>query len=230
MSHVWDTKPNLKKCFKSEDHAIDVFLSELRKNIHALRESGLFFSFTTDPMLPETLDFHMNAVLLALDRDVPVQILTKRADFTDYWFFGDLANKKMYEKLAIGFTLTGVDQLEPYASPSRNRIAAMKWLHDLGIKTFASIEPVLDPTASYSMINLISGWCDLIKVGLLSGKRKYSPGEIEYLVEAIKADTRGSKFYLKDSVITYLGIDRTALPEHFVSSDYNIFTSHEKKD
>lgn len=227
MNHVWDTKPNLKKCFKDEDHAIDVFIDEMEKNISELRKHGIFFSFTTDPMLPETLDFHMNAVLIALERDVPVQILTKRADFTHYWFFGDLANKKMYDKLAIGFTLTGVDQLENYASPNKNRIITMKWLHDIGIKTFASIEPIIDPIESWAMINTISGWCDLIKVGLLSGKRAYGQQEIECLVEMIKADTRGSKFYLKDSVVSYLGIDRDSLPAHFVNANYNIFKSHE---
>ena len=224
MSHVWDTAPHLKKCFKDEEHAIDVFLKEIEKNKEDLRKHGLFFSFTTDPMLPETLDFHMNAVCIAIQNDIPVQILTKRADFLDYWLFKeDLINDNVRNKLAIGFTLTGCDELEPHASSNVERIKAMILLHKRGFKTFASIEPVISAPAAYFVINAICGVCDLIKVGLLSGKRNYKPGEIEFLYDMIKADRRRSKFYIKDSIIEYLKLDRATLPDQFVNQDYNIF-------
>ena len=74
------------------------------------------------------------------------------------------------------------------------------------------------------MINAISGWCELIKVGLLSGgKRTYKEGEVEFLYEMIWGDTRGSKFYIKDSVVKYLELDRATFPDHLVDSNYNIF-------
>lgn len=73
MSHVWDNTQYLKKCFRDEEHATDVFLAELEKNIDELKHTGLFFSFTTDPMLPETLDFHMNAICIAIGHNVPVR-------------------------------------------------------------------------------------------------------------------------------------------------------------
>lgn len=163
MSHVWSPAPMLKKCFKDEEHAIETFTTELEKNIDQLREHGLFFSFTTDPMLPETLDFHMNAVCIAIDHDVPVQILTKRADFLDYWIFSEksIFNPEKKKLIAIGFTLTGHDELEPYASTNMERIKSMLYLHKQGFKTFASIEPVIDGPSAVCMINLISGWCDL---------------------------------------------------------------------
>lgn len=226
LSHVWKNEPTLKKCFRDEDHAIDIFIKELERNIDQLKKTGLFFSFTTDPMLPATLDFHMNAVCLAVERDVPVQILTKRADFLDYWIFSPtgIVSPEVKKKIAVGFTLTGHDELEANASCNMERIKAMRYLNKQGFRTFASIEPVIDGAAAYSMINLISGWCDLIKVGLLSGKRKYKPGEIRFLWEAIKSDTRGSKFYIKDSIISYLGLDREDMPVHCVPMDYNIFT------
>ncbi len=219
MSHVWSPAPVLKKCFKDENHAIDVFIAELEKNIVKLKEYGLFFSFTTDPMLPETRNLHMNAISIAIDHDVPVQILTKRADFLDNRIF----NTEKKNLIAVGFTLTGHDELEQNANANMERIKAMLHLHRQGFKTFASIEPVIDGSSAVGMINLISGWCDLIKVGLLSGKRKYQAGEIEYLYESIKYDVRGSKFYLKDSIVSYLKLDRTEFPTHFVNQDYNIF-------
>lgn len=227
LSHVWNNAPHLKKCFRDEEHATDVFLIELEKNIDALKKSGLFFSFTTDPMLPETLDFHMNAICIAIGHDVPVQILTKRADFLDYWIFqkNTIFHPDKKKLIAVGFTLTGHDELEQQASTNKERIKAMLYLHKQGFKTFASIEPVVDAQSAFAMINFISGWCDLIKVGLMSGGRKYKPYEIEYLYQAIKEDTRGSKFYIKESMMSYLHLDKSALPAHCVSMDYNIFTN-----
>lgn len=226
MSHVWTPAPTLKKCFKNQEHAKDIFLAEMEKNIDQLKEYGLFFSFTTDPMLPETLDFHIDVICMANAHNVPVQILTKRADFLHHWLFDESESIHPHRKnlIAVGFTLTGCDEREPNASLNVDRVKAMLELHKRGFKTFASIEPVISVPASYSMINAVSGWCDLIKVGLLSGgKRSYKPGEIQFLYEMIKGDTRGSKFYLKDSIIKYLGIDRDTLPSHFVSQNHNIF-------
>ena len=84
MSHVWSDEPMLKKCFKDKDHAVAVFEKEMLANIDELRKTGIFFSFTTDPMIPgKTLELTMEAVGLALRNDVPVQILAKRADWLD---------------------------------------------------------------------------------------------------------------------------------------------------
>lgn len=54
--------PKLKSCFKDENHAIEVFEKELRANLPELKKSGLFFSFTTDPMLFECWDLTWEAV------------------------------------------------------------------------------------------------------------------------------------------------------------------------
>lgn len=99
----------------------------------------------------------------------------------------------------------------------------MNRLHNLGYRTFASLEPVIEASKTVAAISIISGWCDLIKVGLLSGKRKYRKGELEYLYNIMLGNHSGSKFYLKESFISALGIDRNSLPAHFVNSDYNIF-------
>ena len=53
---LWSSTVTLKKAFKDEQDAIAVFKKELSKNLQALRVAGLFFSFTTDPLLPETME------------------------------------------------------------------------------------------------------------------------------------------------------------------------------
>ncbi len=222
MSHVWDTVPRLKKCFKDETHAYEIFVCELERNIDALRKSGLFFSFTTDPMLPETRILTMLAVTECIHRQVPVQVLTKCAGFIEACHL-DTLEDELKRYIAIGFTLTCCDELEPNAASNSDRIKEMNRLHNLGYRTFASLEPVIEASKTVAAISIISGWCDLIKVGLLSGKRKYRKGELEYLYNIMLGNHSGSKFYLKESFISALGIDRNSLPAHFVNSDYNIF-------
>lgn len=225
MSHVWSVYPKLKKCFSSPEHALRVFIEEMFRNIDELRECGILFSFTTDPMLPETHVLTLCAAEAANREGVPVKILTKRADVE---IFSKVRKMELSNRglIAFGFTLTGHDELEQNANTNMERIKAMLYLHKQGFKTFASIEPVIDGPSAFAMINLISGWCDLIKVGLLSGKRNYEPGEIECLYEAIKSDSRGSMFYLKDSIVSYLKLDRTHLPAHCVNQDYNVFKAN----
>ena len=93
--------PTLKKCFKGHI-TYGVFVRELHENIVQLRQHGIFFSFTTDPLLPETQDLANAAVLYAVNQGVPCKILTKRADFKvleSFYSFQHL--------IAYGFTLTG---------------------------------------------------------------------------------------------------------------------------
>lgn len=165
----------LKKCFKDEEDAYLTFVSELskyRKDI--LRDGGLLFSFTSDPCLPKTKDLTFRCVAYAVLQEVPCLVLTKRADWIldkpemskAMSVFGDL--------LAVGFTLTGCDELEPGASVTSSnlkRIEAMRLLHAAGVRTFASIEPVIDFEKSFDMIRRSAPWCDHYKVGLLSGDR-----------------------------------------------------------
>lgn len=192
--------------------------------MEALKASGLFFTFTSDPMLPETIDLTTEAVCITLAYGIPVQILTKRADFLDHPTIQKF--KLLSNEIAWGFTLSGHDELEPGASSNVERIHAMKRLHGMGYKTFASIEPVVDFPSAFSMINLTRGICDLYKIGLMSGKRYTSTerSEAHFLLELLKEAP--GRYYLKESLIKLLEIDRADLPaDKFVGVDYNIFNN-----
>ncbi len=226
MSHVWSTEPRLKKCFKSEGDAINIFYKEAKANVSALRKHGILFSFSTDPLLPETKYLTLRCAQCANELDIPVKILTKRADFID-----DVKFLALDEKLtAFGFTLTGFDEKEPFASSNQERIEAMRTLHEMGFKTFASIEPVITPAMSRNMIEATLGFCDLYKVGLMSGVKKdfYNEDHIYNLFGYLVQKAKTHKIYLKDSFLKYLDIDREALRGGFVNSDYNIFKPSDK--
>lgn len=230
MSHVWSTEPKLKKCFKNVEHALLVFDGEKAANIGALRKNGILFSFTTDPMLPETFELTLRAAALAVISGVPVKILTKRADWLDTKMWSSLEPLLLghKDKIAFGFTLTGFDEKEPGASLTDERIEAMRELHKMGFKTFASIEPVIDPVLSMRMILATKDFCDLFKVGLISGKGKGFYDDCHLSVfwnRLIDLTERGYKIYPKDSLLEHLLEDRSSLEGYFVTADYNIFSN-----
>lgn len=225
LGHTWSTTPRLKKCFKDEEHALEIFCKELIDNLGPLRDKGLFFSFTTDPLLSKTKALTWAGVALCQSHNVPVKILTKSSLAPDE--IPDFPNKK---QIAFGFTLTGADDLEPGASTNDERIKAMKILHQKGYKTFASIEPVIDPIRARQIILITSGYCELYKVGLISGKGKnfYYRYQIEIFWRWLKVMAKfGVKIYPKDSLLKYLGIERANL-KNFVTADYNFFNNTDK--
>lgn len=232
-------KPVLKKCFQSEDHALEVFEKEVLQNIEELRKYGLFFSFTTDPLLPETIDLTMKAIRRCVYHSVKVKILTKRADFGEKFFRPLCSTSSLNENLlhiaytrnvAFGFTLTGHDELEPGASSNEERLEAMKIVHDGGYKTFASIEPVIDLDSSFKMICQSMKYCDLYKIGLESGKT-FPKKELREFVEAVSHLNHTNpypngifpKVYFKDGLLKQAGISRESLPVNCVGRDYNMF-------
>lgn len=227
LNHHWSTEPKLKKCFKDEGHAIEVFIKELNfvlSNYPEIKDQGILFSFTTDPLLPETRSLTLRCAQFANEKGIPVKILTKRADFIDVVKFLWLDTKLT----AFGFTLTGFDEEEPGASLTDERIEAMRELHDMGFRTFASIEPILTPAMSRNMIESTRAFCDLYKIGLISGKGKdfYNEKHLSNFYMWLIKESYSMKIYMKDSILNHFGIKRDDLPGNFVNSDYNLF-SHE---
>ena len=233
----WGNVPTLKKCFRSKEHALEIFEKELKGNWSELKKHCLFFSFSTDPMLPETMDLTIGAIKLCIYVGIKVKILTKRTDWIGKTNSkGDLSFRyhnepfcthELHRKsIAIGFTLTGNDELETGASTNAERIEAMQKLHEAGFKTFASIEPVIDYERSLDMIKQTSQFCDLYKIGLQSGK-KYDRKELRSFMEVIMIQLcRNNKIYFKDSLLKAVRIDREnnlSLTKNCVGSDYDLF-------
>jgi DNA repair photolyase len=222
--------PTLKKKLINEDKALEIFADELEKNLLPLKEHGLFFSFVSDPFLPETVILNFEAIHYCIMSGVPVKVLTKQT----FWITEFLAKYdkffKQHEKrmFAFGFTLTGHDELEPGASPNAKRIEAMKILHDNGFITWASIEPIIDLDSSYEMIIKALPFCEQYKIGLKSGitcnKDELHKFVSRVLTMACYAYKR--KIYFKDSLLKQAHINRITLPINCVTRDYNIF--HEK--
>lgn len=199
------TAPTLKKSLGTPDKALEIFKTELAKYRTSLTGS-LFFTFTSDPCLPETIDLNMACMSEAMNQGIPCTLLTKRADFMGTGAWNSLCDsvKNVREKLRVGFTLTGRDDLEPYASPNSDRLEAMKVLHSDGFYTWASVEPVMDLTASYGMVAASREFCQFYKIGLPSGCRiPYSADECKEFVKAVWALIPGSIITWKTSIRDY---------------------------
>lgn len=225
---IYTPTPTLQKAFKDENDAVEQFGKEVLRNLSEIQKHGLFFSFTTDPLLPETMGLTAKAVRTCMENDVNVKLLTKRADFVvpffDYLSAGGGFDEGVCKKhVAFGFTLTGHDDLEGNSSPNLDRISTMKQLHDRGYRTFVSAEPVIEPKTSLLIIRETLDFCDLYMVGLLSGEKDYGKGDVRNLVDELLGLPGKPKIYLKDSVVKMLKLDRSTLPDNFVESDYNMF-------
>jgi len=225
--------PELRSCFKSDDDVMKKFVKELIAHREELiADGGIFFSFITDPCLPETISLTRRCAIMAMEQDVPVTILTKMAQ----WSYG-ISSLDMIDVgkerglLCVGFTLTGHDEMEPKADSNAARISAMKLLHDQGIKTFASIEPVIDFDSSLSMIEQTIDCCDLYRIGLHSGVKAdyYDNNKLAFFITQVEnilmARRANTKVYWKQSIrerITYP--DSGFWTSRFaVDADYNIF-------
>lgn len=221
-------KPQLKKCFKDEKHALDVFTKELMQNGNSIREHGLFFTFTSDPFLPETTLLTQQAIRQCMQLDIPVKTLTKCTDWVEPFLAelesnGTIWNSNPQKHLfAFGFTLTGHDELEKGASTNEDRIRAMKVLSAEGFKTFASIEPIVDFDSATKMIELSMEYCDLYKIGLMSGS-KPNIEDLRSFVGQINWYSSVSPFniYWKDSISKYFTTNEW-LDGRIVNRDFNL--------
>jgi len=218
--------PKLKKCFKNEEHALEVFQKELKANLPELQKHGLFFTFTSDPFLPECIDLTWDAVGHAVYNKVPIKVLTKCTDWVDEWL-KDCVDEDPEEKssyYAFGLTLTGRDDLEPGASTNAERQNAGRKLHNAGFRTFGSFEPIIDLGSTYEQILQALDWCDLFKIGLLSGQKfdaKFKE-DLKTFVDNVnyRISMRGSKVYWKDSITKVTG---TIDAKCSVDRDFNLF-------
>lgn len=187
----------LRKNYANYAEELSDFFSELVKNKQELQEHGIFLSFTTDPMLPETYKVSIMAIEFCGWYDIPVTVLTKRADFLQY--DGALAALTCHkDHIIFGTTLTGHDELEPNASSNAERIKMLKTLHENGIRTFASIEPVIDFESSCSVMMQSLLYCDEYRIGLKTPVKKAS-----YPKEDMDTFLRNVLHYFKDKKIVF---------------------------
>lgn len=171
-----EARPRKLAHLTAEEYALHVFREEMCRHYQTVRNTGIFFSFTTDPFCPDCFNQTLTAAGWAVGFRVPVKVLTKNASY-------DMVQKSMLlsipreqrRMMSIGFTLTGRDDQEPCASRNDDRVKAMEWFHGQGFRTFASIEPIVDFGNSCRMIRETLGFCGEYLIGLMSKRPRELP-------------------------------------------------------
>ena len=221
------TEVKLKKCFLHEGNALFIFQNECQKYIDYLRSVGIFFSFSTDPMLKETSILTMKATMIAINLDIPVMILTKCADVP--LSVNILINSICMEKrhlISFGFTLTGRDDMEPGASTNEERIDAMRRLKELGFKTWASIEPIIQFNKSLCVIRESVRFCDHYKIGLRSGVKKdyYDDDQLlDFIRNVNQVFTDAEREYMVFPTVYWKESVRKRINTGLIHSEFNRF-------
>ena len=220
---------------ESIDYVLTIFKREVDKWFDHLIKYGIFFSFSTDPLSPQTSALTIKAAFYAASKGINVKILTKNAGATSA-IFRPFLNNSFNSHLAIGFTLTGRDDVEPHAPSNAERIETLKLLHQWGLKTFVSIEPIVDFDSSMRMIEATAGFADQHLIGLMSNRKAngfepYDGKACDAFLHktALLAIDKGMKVYWKESIRKFA--DGAFNNEHVfgnkafsVEKDWSLFT------
>jgi len=223
----WSSKVKLIKHFTDENHALEIFREEVIENLDSLKSRGrLFFSLTTDAMLPETQELTFGAMKICHELDVPFKVLTKCTQWIEGNFISEFQeNRTVWGQeakmplFAFGFSLTGHDEIEIDADSNLERVEALKKLKQLGFRTFISCEPVIDYASTFRMLELSYEHCDFIRIGLLNGPTMdKNPDLIQMrnFFDKVSGLITKVPLYWGDSLLFHLKINRENLPANCV--------------
>lgn len=179
--------PTLRAGYDNIIWELNDFKSDLMEKGTKLREKGIFFSFTTDPLIKETYQATIDAVEMCFPYQIPTTILTKCADYYDA-----LEKKVDADKaslVTVGTTLTGFDNLEPRASKNSDRIDMLKRAKRYGFNTFVSLEPIIDLETSIQMMCSAAEYTDEFRIGLKTPVKasNYPEEGLRWFIKTAKA-------------------------------------------
>jgi len=159
--------------------------------------------FTCDPYQPIN-DQHNRAgqaIRVLRGNGFPVEILTKGGKRAER----DLQLLGAGDKVGATLTFTNpADSLEwePGAAPPAERFALLEKAKSLGLTTWASLEPVIDPAQSLEIIRRTYSFIDTFKVGTLNHHPLAKTIDWNYFGnQALELlDRLGCGYYIKDDL------------------------------
>lgn len=176
------------------------------KDCQELRGSGIsvMFSFSCDPYPPEDTELRLTrwGIETLHEYGLYVNILTKGKNATRDF---DLLSANDGFACTLTF-LNDADSLkwEPKAALPAERIAAIKEAHRIGVTTWASLEPVIDPEQTLEIIRATHEFVDTYKVG----KANYIQSTVDWADFGRKAvalmDSLGVNYLVKEDLRKYL--------------------------
>ena len=178
----------------------------LEKDIAKLREKpkDIMVCSSTDPYQPLDRKYGLTRRILEtfIDAKLPFSVLTKGAEvIKDIALFADYSNCR------VGLTITTLNDdvrrhYEPYSSSVVKRLGALKKLHDAGVRTWVSVEPIFPSLKETNPIDIIEVLADGIADEFVFGKLNYQSAPDDFYREIVpkiisKCQEIGVKFFVK---------------------------------
>ena len=181
-------------------------VNEVRKQLEKEKITGklIHLCFTCDPY-PSGIDTSITREIIKLLKDSGnhVQILTKSGEQSVVRDFDLLDGNDWFGITYAGYpqgTLFAHQESEPNADPVVERLAALAIAHKQGIKTWISMEPVLDEVDVLNFLTLNPYYVDKYKIGKLN----YHPSSIDWKAFGQRAESicKSEKmdYYIKDGL------------------------------
>lgn len=178
-------------------------VEETKKQLEKEEITGktIFLCFTGDPY-PQGVDTSVTREIIKLlkKHGNHVQILTKGDGSRD---FDLLDGDDWYGITYAGYPEVYYDkppEFEPGSVPAIRRLAILQKAHQRGIKTWISMEPVIDAANVLNLLSLNVKYVDHYKIGKLN----YHPSSIDWKAFGNAAESicvaLGIDYYIKDSL------------------------------
>jgi DNA repair photolyase len=228
--------PGLMKRFRADYVHSDVYIKEeaaLMKELkasfkkHRNSPKQVFLSFLTDPYSHFNKETKLTRRVLEmlLEYQIPVSILSKGG----LQVLDDLEIiLKFGPNIQIGGSLTfSTDEnrikWERTSSPVHERFEALRILHENGVRTWASIEPVIIPEESLEIMDITHEYVDGFKIGKLNklSKQEAKVDWAKFLVEAVGKMRKYNKlFYIKHDLRQFWNPETLHLEPHEIEMDF----------
>lgn len=197
-------------------------IPELEKYLKKNRiNKQVLLCFTGDPYCKKDIEYNKTREALKILNyyNVPVAILTKGGER----ILRDVDIFKKFNNIKIGATLTLINKkqsmyYEPRAALPEDRIETLYKIHNEGIRTWVSFEPVIDPLQTIKILDMTNNFIDEYQVGKMN---YYNIGEnINWGrfgdIMAKKLLYIGKDFYIKKDLYKYMSI---SLENKYINQD-----------
>jgi DNA repair photolyase len=203
---------------RAEEIIIKEITASARK--HANSPQQVFLSFLTDPYphFNKGKRITRRVLEILLQHKIPVSILTKGG----YNVLEDLDLLKEYGRnIQIGASLTFTSEndslkWEKNAAIPQERFETLKILHDAGIKTWASMEPVIFPDQSLEIMDITNKYVDGYKIGKLNKLDRHAnkfnwTGFLNSAVDRMRCHDK--IFYIKNDLFRFADANTVLKPQ-----------------
>ena len=93
---------------------------------------------------------------------------------------------------------------EPNAATVKGRVNAIQIAKDRGIKTWVSVEPVIDPVNALLVMGALKPFVDLWKVGKINYHKEIEDGiDWSRFLEDVKVELKDCNYYIKNDLAQY---------------------------